>query len=335
MDEVLKLQFALLGIKHQVGEIDEKKIDWKRFFIDASNNRILYHVSRELLSSGLKLNEYAIKKIHNEITPKGEDYIAKTKRALEYLKKELCVLKKDFLVCKTQKIFNYVTFDVDCLFKKNEYEEILEYLRSRGGKRVECPSKLQADIIRDNMVRMDMHDGFHWQGSDFVDSSNFWDRSVKKEVFSVPEIKTPDITDEWMLTILNLIYERHYIPLIDYHYLLQIKEQIDWKKVFETAQKFHWKQGLIILMKKFNTIHFSLFGKPITDLPQLKKMADHTVKIPYIFTYKELAMVFWERISKCKYLPLYELLYAIFAKTRYHMAGRFRVPIYGHWIDFK
>lgn len=334
MREETKLQLALLGIKFEIKDVAFADVNWEKFITDASNNRILLYCSKEIVRLDLDAPFSLKKGFANIIIPRGEEYILKTRRALDYLEEKL--VRIPFLVCKTRKEVDYVTFDVDILFRKKDYKKALLFLRKLGGHYVDCEKKLQGDIIMDGMIRMDMHDDFHWQQSDFIDVDKIWERAEKSTVFGV-ELDTPCLEDEVSLTLLNLIYERHYIPLIDYHFILKYRDKINWSVVFDTARKFKWDHALKMILYKLNIMHYSLFDEPLIHTEALigKGFSKDDFKAPFIFSYKEGLIVFGERLVKCRYIKMYEFLYFFFAKTRFHLLAGKKVPVYGHWIQYK
>lgn len=335
----LKLQLALLDIAFNVDDIDLGAIDWKRFFIEASNNRFLHYACHQIRKRALPVPSPYGDFIDSSILPKGDEYIRKTRKSLEFLNTVLNRENLPFLVCKTQKVFDYVSFDVDCLFSMEVLAKAIRALQeSTPGKYVECESKKQCAILYEDRATLDMHAGFHWQGSDFIPSGQVWRNSERKTVYGIQNVLCPPITTEITLTLLNLIYERFYIPLIDYHYILVFKNEINWDEVFTTAEENHWIDGLTLCLEKFNQAHSLLFEEPLIAHPRLKiskKKMSHSVHFPFMFTWADIARIFCERAYKCKYIRVSDLTYIILAKTRYHIIDRYRVPIYGHWVDIK
>ena len=335
MDEELKLQLFLLDIKYQYAEIDFKKIIWKKFFIDASNNRILDYCCRKLIQLGL-IEDENVKASVKTILLVADGYYDKIKLTLNFLNTKLA--KYPFLICKTEKDIGYVTFDVDVLFKKKDYWEILSHLQKLGGKYIECKNKLQADIIFTDLLRIDTHINFHWQKSVFISEEKLWKNTTLKKVFGI-KCYTPNLDNEVILNLLNLIYERHYIPLLDYYFLLKHVNNVNWNEIISVAIKYNWIKGLQIILNKFNQIHFFLNNRILIDIDINNKNYKFTkvnkLKIPFIYTYREGIHVFSERIFKCHYFRLYEFLYFLFSKTRFDWFDNSKVPIYGHWYDFK
>ncbi len=326
MTEEFKLQLSLLNIKYSIDEIEFDKINWNQLLIESSNNRILYEVSKRILNSNFtnRIDENILVKI-KDIYNLGNKHIEKTKNTILLIDKEIRKIGKEYLVCKTQKVFDFITYDVDCLFKEAEYDEIMDYLTNKHTKE-DCLKKKQVDIFVPNMIRLDMHYGFFWAGEHYIDNDIIWESKRIRKVFDV-DVYTPNDTIEFILTILNLTYERLHIPLIEYDYIRKIIKNVDMEKVRYVAQKNNWEFGLKLITTKLDQINMSLFGESLFG-NQVKKIDN--IELPMLFTWYEAFKLYKEFISKRKKVPFYDIAYFIFAKIRFHLYGRKRVPIYGH-----
>lgn len=335
LNENLKLQLALLDIKYPISSVDFSKINWSKFFYEASNNRLLFYFSNKLIQLELILPNEIKSFLKDEVISLGQQYLNKTKKTLQFLNENLANF--DFLICKTGKDIEYVTFDVDVLVWPKDYSAVVKCLSKKNGEFIDCPSKLQGDIIIDDLLRIDLHDNFHWQKSDFIPLEELWRNTVVKEVFGINSV-CPRMEIEITLALLNLIYERQYIPLLEYDFILKHQNEIDWKIIFSLAETNGWLGALIKILNKFNQIHYFLFNNFFIDLNKYKKdyklKKIKQLKIPFIYTYWEGFQIFFERFIKRRYFRPYEFFYFIFAKTRFHITSSKRVPIYGHWINY-
>jgi hypothetical protein len=335
-DELL-IELYSLDLAVDIDAVNWNELNWRKLFVEASNNRILDIICKRMLQD-IRIKPsipHEIEKFVMYVIDEGNTYINKTKKSLIYLNEILNKEKIPFLIAKTQKIFDYVTFDVDVLIHEHNYDTAIKLLKSAGGTYVNCDAKLQGDIILSNMARIDMHKGFHWQKSTFLDNNFILQNPIKREVFGI-ECYTPNMEAEAILTMLNLIYERNYIPLLEYHYLRQISWNLDWGKIFSISRNYNWNNALIVLLTKFNEINQLLFNEDFIDLTEYGFNSKNNIElhIPYIFSFMDLFTIYSERLIKCKYIPYFELFYSIYAKSRFHIGKGERVPIYGHWVDF-
>ncbi len=326
MTEELKLQLALLNIRYSIDEIKLNNINWDRLLIDSSNNRILYEVSKQIVNSNFKdkIDKKSLEKIE-DIYRLGVKHIEKTKNSVKLIDDEMKAIGKDYLVCKTQKDFDFITYDVDCLFKEDEYDDVMAHLITKYTKE-DCLKKKQMDIFVPNMLRLDMHYGFFWAGADYIDNEAVWESKQIRNVFGI-DVHTPDDTVEFILTILNLTFERLYVPLLEYAYIKKIIKNVDMEKVKAMAKKNNWETALTIITSKLDQINIYLFDETIFG-NDVKK--PRSIEVPMIYTWIEFIKLYGEFIIKRKKFPYYDIAYFIFAKSRYHLDDKKQVPIYGH-----
>jgi len=301
----------------------------------ASNNRVLYTLTDRLLQEELYKTRPELAGLE-KIKETGDEYQKKLRRTIIFVQKKLNKEKISFLVIKTYRPIEYVTIDVDVLVKREDFERTKQFLSTADAEIRECSSKKQVDIIVPGLLRIDLHKGVFWQNSTFLDEDLPWKKVCTKKIRGVT-IPIPNLETEIILMLLNLLYERMYIPLLEYLFLQQVSSAVDWIVIRNQAERYEWSQALTMILKKFNLINQILYSKPLLEDSRFlttKRDLNRTIDLPWIFSFKDTGIIFRERLIKRRTLSLHDLAYFIFAKMRFHLRKKERVPIYGHWFDF-
>ena len=298
----------------------------------ASNNRVLYALLDKLLQEKLYRNKVEL----IELKKIGDEYQNKLRKTIIFIRKKLDKAEIPFLVAKTYRPLEYVTVDVDILTKRGDFEHVKQVLSAVDAEIRECYSKKQVDIIVPGLLRIDLHKGFFWQKSTFLDEELPWKRVSFKQIAGVT-VPIPNLETEVILMLLNLLYERMYIPLLEYLFLRYTSQKVDWNVIWEQAKRYRWNQALTIILKKFNLINQPLYSEPLLRDGKILTRdikCNKLIDLPWIFSFRDIGVIFRERLIKRQSLALKDLAYFVFSKTRFHFTQKERVPIYGHWFDF-
>lgn len=269
--------------------------DWSRFLKLCSGNRVLYHVAKRLQLQ--------------EVLAAAEKEIKKTQRTLDFVKENL----PDSILVKTYKFIPYITHDLDILVSSKEELE--------GFRREHHPGKqdkFQKNYFRDDLLRIDLHEDFYWQGFKFVDVKKVFESTQTVEYFD-REVTIPSYTFEFLLNCAHILFEKRYITLQDFWYLKKLvdEEKVDWDVVEEQAKKYGWFGSLKIL------------------LDEIGRIEKQNPPFPVFLSAKNIAKIYWEKCLFDKKFPLDDMLYYTFARLRGRLGIKTRYPYYLHWFDFE
>ncbi|MBI3090383.1 MAG: nucleotidyltransferase family protein [Candidatus Tectomicrobia bacterium] len=191
-----------------------RHLDWRRFLLRASGGRVLYAVARTLRDEAPALVPPPVKPTLARIVDEGDHRRLQLQRTLEHIRRRLDG-RFPYLVAKTARPYPYITFDVDLLVLPEDYNAVARCLTEGGGRMQAYAPKKQHDLLVPGLLRIDLHHDFCWQGSHFVDAEFVWSESTTTIIEDIPS-PTPNATVEWALVALNLLYERTYLPWLDY-----------------------------------------------------------------------------------------------------------------------
>ncbi len=244
-----------------------------------------------------------------EIIKTAEKEIEKTQKTLDFVKENL----PDSLLVKTYKFIPYITNDLDILVSsKQELEGFQE--KHHPGKQ----DKFQKNYFREDLLRIDLHEDFYWQGFKFVDVEKVFENTQIVEYFG-REVRIPSYTFEFILNCAHILFEKRYITLQDFHYLKKLidEEKIDWKVVEAQAKKYGWWGSLNLLHRK------------------MAKQEEKWEPFPLFLSWREILGIYWEKCRFEKKVPLFDILYYVFARARGKLGIKTRYPYYLHWFNFE
>lgn len=313
-DAETELIFNLLT-KEKIEKSLVKKCRWGRFLRLASVNRVLYFVCERIRGEkGIDVPPAAKNNI-DTVFLQGREEIGRAAQTLKLLTNVFEKAGLDFLVVKTIKEFPYVFNDIDILVRAEEYKKACKVLGKQGGVVRPYEPKRQADICLEGYTNVDLHRGFHWQNSEYLDLDFVW-RKPQKRRYQGVEFPVPSDSVRWALVVLNILFERYYISFSDFFFLKRGLVKIDAQKVISQAKKYNWDEAL----GGFLEILGGLEGHE---------------RFPYILPSRYMLGVFWEGLRRKYSIKLFQMAYYTFAKIRFHLTKGRKVPVYGDWFNFE
>lgn len=339
MDLETKLIFQGIHNNFQFFCQQSTKLDWEKLLMKSSFNRVLYLFTRSLLEQEELEISTPPKKNLEEIRTEGEHYLKKFSETVKFINSTLQKSSIPFLIAKTFKLRPYVTRDIDLLVKKEDLDRTLKAFENSGLKIESFKPKKQWDASGKGLLHIDIHTGFHWQGSTFLDDTLLWSNpgriKLEEEVYPIPN---PEV--EASTVILNILFENMHISLLDFLYLRNIASKVNWKQIYEQSVKYGWSGAFIIFARIFNKlihIFYPANSKSKINLPIANKEMGlpSPVSMPYLFSWSQGAKILGERIFKRRYIPYHDMAYFAFAKTRFHLTRGKRVPMYHHWFSLR
>ncbi len=307
------LSRLMVDVFHGRKEVVElNREDRIKFLKLCSGNRVLYRIAKILVETRLIASL-------QKIIETAEKEIEKTQKTLDLVKTNL----PNSLLVKTYKFIPYITNDLDILVSsKKELEGFRK--EQHPGKQ----DKYQKNYFRDNLLRIDLHEDFYWQGFKFVDVEKVFKDTQTVEYFG-REVRIPSYTFEFLINCAHILFEKRYITLLDFWYLQKLlkEEKVDFGLVKEQTEKYGWSSSLDLLLKEIKEVEDGA-GKML-------KQKEKREPFPIFLSWREILGVYWEKCWFEKKIPLFDILYYIFARTRGRLGIKTRYPYYLHWFDFE
>ncbi len=323
--------------------IDFKSIDFNHLLIRASYNRVLFVFCKNLLQKKdieLTLEQ---KKILEDIIKSGKADLHALAKTIILLDRVLKNENIEYLVVKTFKYINYVTFDLDFLVHYHDFQKTIDVLKKYNiiVKKHPNPStqgKHQRNCFYPGCIKMDLHRKFFWLGVGHIDEDFVWKNIQTRKIASI-NTKVPSLESDFLLHNKQLVYERRYITLLDF---LAIKysceEGLDWNAIISQVKKHKWEKTFFTLLTYLNTINKAIFDEEIDSVRKIlnkyniKRKDIGKLSLPFEYSFSEVMNVFSEIRKEHKYLSARDVAYYIYSQTRYKINGR--MPYYDHWYDF-
>jgi hypothetical protein len=352
--------------------IDFGKLNWRSLLIRASINNVLYLFTKKVLSKYETLLPPNLVEKLKLIQFKGDEYIRLLEGTITFLSNLFSKAGVEFMVIKTLKALPYVTTDVDILvnpqsfrkaeaiLKKLEYQhvsykvsldssfKILRSLRSDFSRLIKLDLRprskrlsMDVHIMLPGLLRIDLYGNLLWQGVQYLDIDFFWKKPRERKIQGV-DCLIPNLEAELALLIAHILNERRYITLLDFLIIKDSFNKVDWDCILEQSKKHGWFKSALRFISIINQINRKIYPrdpKPIISsqafkFGSLRSTIKAPLSMPYIYSIPEAMEVFREWSRKAMCIPLYDILYFLWARQRFYWSHKQKVPVYGHWFDF-
>jgi hypothetical protein len=327
---------------HLVRDMDLQRVNWQKVLRRASTNRILYAFAIAVLRAPNIPKPSQLIKNLTLIVAGAENYLSKLEATLKVVCRYFSETNIPFLIVKTRRDLPYVTLDVDVLVTPNDFPKAGTMLRLAGAKLTTDERKSECSAWLPGLLRIDLHKGFFWQGSSYLDSFLPWEDLRSQDICNV-RCPTPSLDIEVLLAIAHTIGERLHIPYLEFLFIKNASRSVNWETIADQAARYRWHKSLVRFASIVNMLHRRLYPseqEPLITLRDSKLdisslQVRTRVGMPYLYPVSYAIETFLERWNPTKPTDLlFDLGYYLFAKVRFHCSGKLRVPIYRDWFDF-
>lgn len=208
----------------------------------AAKNRILYCVSKELMSLKEIEERMNLRKVLEKIIQEGDKNLMQQVLTIDTLKTTLSDIVP-FLVIKTYKGFPHVVDDIDILVSGDQYRNAIELMRMNKFKVMKSPEPNKFDCLKSGLLRVSLHQSISWHNIKCVDDEFLW-REARHVSQKGVEYTIPRCEGDLLSLFGHIIFETHNITLGDVSYFEYLtKSSIDWKLIREQAEKHGWSRS--------------------------------------------------------------------------------------------
>ncbi len=321
-----------------------KDATFDRLITQASHNRILYLWVSRLMNPSTQLFALSNKQKQrlDKLLAIGENKLTQLQKTLFFINDTLGEREIPFLVVKTYKPVSYITFDVDLLVTPEEFEATKLALERGGCQIRKHPGesvRKQVNCVKEELLTIDLHQGFFWQGFHYLDQEFVWNSSQYKNIQGVT-VPIPRLEVELALAIIHTLYERRYITLLDMLFLRHLdQEGLSLALVNEQAVKYGWYKSGRRFLEIVNSLNQLIhLGEKKGGLFQTENTTDNasslgSVKWPYFIPWPSVLGFFSEMIRSTGRIPWFDIAYYFFATGRWYLKGKKRLPFYLHWYE--
>jgi len=322
---------------NNVSKIDLLNVDFEKLLVKASHNRVLHVYCKRLLVNAKSNISNSQRKILEKISLTSERYLLAAHKTIKQIDKIFKKHKIEYLIVKTFKYIDYVTFDIDVLVKYSKFEQALKVLNDSDFKIEDHPGKKtqglhQRNCLKSGLLKIDLHRKFFWLGIEHISEDFLWKntRTMKLYNFKCP---VPSNESDFILHNKQLLYERRYVTLLDFIAIKKsIENGINFSAVSKEIEKFCWDESYLRLMLIINWLNFKMFGKYLLKNHDIKKISNKCLSMPYHFDLKHVMQIFFEMWQRHNLLSIFGFSYYVFTTVRYKLKNR--LPFYDHWFNF-
>lgn len=292
-------------------------MDLEDLIVLAENNRVLYTVARQ--------NSQMV-----EIEITGKEWINKLVDTLKVIKN---ILKEnEYIVTRTFKYIEYVTFDIDLFVDKVNYVHVIKKFKSNGFNIESHDASLggrlpgmQVNIKKQGLLTIDLHQDFTWQKRQFLDPKLVMKNPVKKNIAGqIVLVPRPEI--ELLLCIADIAHERFNITLLDLIWLEGLTKGItDWDLIFDQAKKYKWLVVFEDISSIINQISLDIYGKTIISNTFSK---EGKYRLPYFLNLPTCWSIYLNTFRHYQF-PVISFLYMHYNQLRFFLTNK--MPYYSPW----
>lgn len=290
--------------------------DWQRFFKIASINRVLYDTIQKLypFSESLARTDDDQQLFYALYTDSQRKF-ARTQRTYALWKEISERLDVDYRIFKTSKAIFDIPNDLDILISQEDYPRVLEEL-SRHPHASGVTRANQAHLKYIDFVQIDLHapiqNAVLVNGTQLFSLKTAWD---KPETFSFngDTFLKPNATADTGLTLLNSLLGHFHISWNEVFTFHRIYRKIDLPSLEAQARAEGWEKA------------WRMYRDYMLSAP---------AHYPILLSFSDLLTLFGEKSKSpigLTSLDRFNALYFLFAKARYALSNKTRVPIHGHW----
>lgn len=335
MSDIEVLLDIVLNDAGRINKSFWKNVDWNALLKKASHNRVLYIFSKNLLKRKSLLTRKQ-KSDLARIVAVGDLKMEAFQETVKFLNKSLGSAKIPFLIVKTFKFFDYVTFDVDVLVRYEDFLKAQKSLRRNGCKILPHPRKQglhQRNCQKTGLLNIDLHRQFYWQGLEHIDLDLVWAKTQKRRINGIG-CPCPSLEADFLLHNKQLVYERYYITLLDFLAVRSAYRSgtLDMQVIENQVTKYSWLKTYKSLLSCLNEINQTFFQEPL--FKDVNTLNSRQVDLPYLMPYHGVWKQIFEIVACHRKVPLFDLGYYHYAFGRYFLSGKSRIPYYDHWFDF-
>lgn len=332
---------SLDGNFQTLEETVSNRKDCLKILKKASQNRVLYAFCDYMVKEQNHCLPLKLKEDIHKIVAWGESWQSKLRRTLLFINSFFPEQNIPYLIVKTYRSIPYVTYDVDVLVNPSDFTVLKSKLKHVGnlGKHPGKQTKKQVNFFGSNLLTIDLHEDFSWQGASYMDESIAW-RSPRKQEIAGVTCPIPNLEVEFLLEAAHLLFERRYITLLDYIFLCRMsREYLDKHLLLEQVQTHGWGDAFLALVSIVNSVdsffHDSEHNFRFQLLPSTLQFGDNVCDMPYFLSPLLISKVFYEKFRKKGHFPKWDYLYYLFTLSRYYVTGKRRYPYYREWAPLE
>lgn len=287
-------------------------VDW------AENNRVLYTVALQNREMG-------------QIRFIGKDWIDKLNKTLAEIKEVLT--DKEYVVTRTYKYIEYVTFDVDVFVDGSNFKNVIRKFKNKGFRIESHDSSLggrlpgmQVNVKKEGLLTIDLHQDFTWQKRRFLDSKQVMKHSIKRSIAG-QTVFTPSPEIELLLCIADIAHERFNITLLDLIWLEGLSKEItEWELVFEQIKEYKWENIFKKTSSIINQISLDIYGKIIIGGVNAK---NGNYRLPFFLSISTCWAIYFNTLVGSRRFPLTSFLYMHYNQLKFMITNK--MPYYSPW----
>src|SRR3989344_1779776 len=310
-DTKLFAKYIIIG-KNKLPQRREKLLTW------AENNRVLYSLGQDPSMKSIRFQ--------------GREWIKKLGSTLAEIK--ITLGAKEYLVTRTYKYIDYVTFDVDLFVGNQHFNRVVDKFEARGFSIESHDNSLggrlpgmQVNIKKAGLLTIDLHQDFTWQKRQFLEPKSVM-RNPKERKIAGISVLTPSPEVELLLCIADIAHERFSITLLDLIWLKGLSKEIrDWNFVFNQAKKYKWLNVFKKVSSIVNQIALDIYGQTIVGNVSPKK---GFYQLPYFLSLPTCWMIYINTLLGYSHFPVVSFLYMHYNQFKYLIKNQ--MPYYSPWF---
>jgi len=323
------------SIEHE--NLVNSPINWRSVLRKALDNRILYVLSNSVLGQEDTVNS-ELKPVMEDIATEGDRWAARFHNTLNVLEQVLG--HHNYVIIKTFRFYQDVTFDVDIVVFQNNSEAIenltgksLFDLKMINGGRELSP-------LVEDFVAIDVYENFFFRDKVIADRDFICDNLSSYHTTN-GHYYVPSVESELLLHVAQVNFQLRFITLNDFLQVTRLiadnTNDINWQKLFSQVAENGWINSfthtLSIIDALYRTLYDDSLNIPLEASGQHEKIK---VNFPYVLSPLTVLRYDFELFKKSFIKARYfvdDFKYFYFEFVSFYV--RKRIPIYRDWVDLQ
>lgn len=290
----------------------------------ASSNRVIFSLCRKIRLYGyLGLSAGMMRRV-DQIIGKGEMINRQYAAALKEIKEKFVKNNIPFLIVKTDRKIDYVLSDADILVAEKDFKRANELLAQSALAQETDDKKMRWVYKFPGRAHLDIHRmGTDWYSSAFLDPDSIWEDTEERQ-FLGEVYQFPSAQNDWILQVLNIIFERFSLIYLDWLYF-EKSSDINRAQIDRVAKTHQWYPTLQVLDRHLVKIRKEISGG----------LAGNNPPLPMMFSFSDVTGIFLTSLfsrRKNQHLSGYFFLYFIYCKARFVLSAESSIPFYGQGL---
>ena len=142
-------------------------------------------------------------------------------------------------------------------------------------------------ITKEGRKKIHLQSKIHWCWKEYLDEELIW-QNPRYVTYNGHTIPINNVNADFLIHIAHMNYEHPYFKLSELLYLFSIVPALDFDILLAQTKKYKWQNTFLRTLNLMNNIHQILYGEPLTNKVNFKKIEFTRLSFPLMFSRKHM-----------------------------------------------